>query len=315
MPEPAIIVTGATGFIGSALVRRLSADGATVVALTRDANRPAARRLAELDGVELREAASAAALNEVFTGLAARVVVHAAAPGVHPEDRHWSTLLDGAIGYTLALVEAAAERRVARILHLGSWSAYADPSDPDRPLSETDQLTRTNLYGACKASAELIAAAQAQALGIEFVSARLFNVFGPGEDERRLLPYVIRKLSAGEPVELTSGVQQRDFVFIDDAVEALVRLANARAPRHAVYNICSGASVPVRSLVEAACEAVSASPSLLRFGALPQRRDEPLRICGDPARMRAEFGWSPSVGPLEGVRRVVDQYTHKGASE
>jgi UDP-glucose 4-epimerase len=242
------------------------------------------------------------------------LVIHAAAPGTRPADRTWQTLTEGCIQYVHQLFDGLANQPSKRFVLLGSWSEYAPPAGSEGTLiAESHSLESGNLYGAHKAATYLIAQARAAQLGMEFVSARLFNIFGPGENRDRLVPYCVRQLRAGRPVELTSGEQKRDFVFIDDAVDAILRLAlRDAAPGAPVYNVCSGVGVPVKTLVLTAAEAAGGDPGLLKFGALPQRGDEPMEIAGNPRRLENLTGWTPQTPISTGIKRLVSHTLSTG---
>jgi UDP-glucose 4-epimerase len=304
MSDQRILVTGASGFIGRALVANLLGAGHSVIALNRSPSVPPSSDSARY---EERIADKPEDLAATLAGIGADIVIHAAAPGTRPADRTWQVLSEGCISYVHHLFDALAAQAPKRFVMLGSWSEYAPPTGPTGSLiNEAHPLVSGNIYGAHKAAAYLIAHARASQIGTVFVSARLFNIYGPGEHEARLIPYCVRQLAAGKPVELTSGEQKRDFVFVEDAVEAIVQLAlRSAAPEHPVYNVCSGTGVPVKMLVLAAAEAAGGDPGLLRFGALPQRSDEPMEITGDPQRLKDLTGWSPKTPISAGIQRLV----------
>lgn len=302
-----LVITGATGFIGRALLAAAQKNGLSVVGLTRS---PVA--LQEGKGA-LRTLAHPSHLGAALGDLGPLRIIHAAAPGTRLEDRSSEALTEGCVSYTLGLVEACARINVERFVNVSSWSAYADPPPETPVLSETSPLNRSNIYGAAKASAELMGSALAARHGTEFRTARLFNVYGPGEAEARLLPHVVSHLKRHATVALTPGLQERDFVFIDDAVEALLCMAYAdHVPDHA-YNIATGTPVSVRSMVERMCEILGAPADLLKFGAIPARPDEPPRVVGDPSRARSVLGWRARTGIDAGLRLFLSRYDSEGA--
>lgn len=293
-----LVITGATGFIGGALGRAALSRGLNVIGLTRS-------RLhcdAPFTTLTLTDPAD---LGSVLRGVGPVRVIHAASPGTRPEERSSTTLVEGCVTYTLALVEACAGIAVERIVNVSSWSAYADPAPANPVLSEDAPLNRTNLYGAAKASAELMGSALAAKHGLEFHTARLFNVYGPGEARARLLPHVMSHLTRGERVALTPGMQERDFVFIDDVADALISLAVADALPSDVYNVASGRPVSVRALVEQACALMNAPASLLDFGALPGRPDEPVQVLGDTRRIKDDLGWTAKTDIETGLKHFL----------
>lgn len=307
-----ILLTGGTGFIGKAVSSHLLSSGHAVLAVTRDDRSPSARTLAE-NGAELLVVAEPEAFADTLAGLPISHVLHAAAPGIKPEDRTWSRLNQGCTVYTLSLLEALQDHNIDRFLNVGSWSEYAPPVNEAEAIAETFPLESRNLYGAAKAGAFLSAQAFAEQKNIPFVSTRLFNVYGPGEADSRLIPYVITKLIAGETVDLTPGLQERDFVFVEDVAEALIRLLLTPGQiKNSVYNICSGAGTSVRDMVYTAARALKADESLLKFGARPYRPDEPLRVTGNPSRLKYELDWVAQTPVETGVIALVNDLLKRG---
>jgi len=299
----AALVTGGTGFIGAALVRRLVANGTRVACLVREdsprrARLPAgARALALADG-------SRAGLERALAGESFDVVFHLAASGVSPDARDPEGLVAGNVALTCSLIAALAERPPRRFIHIGSCSEYAPIEAPAR-LDEDHPLDPPSLYGAAKASAWLCGRTLAARLGVPLVALRLFGVYGPGEAPSRLVPYLLSRLRAGEVPALTGGEQVRDFSFIADVVDALVLAAGAPGLESGrAYNVCTGVPVRVREVVELVARLIGQGGDL-GLGRRPYRDDEPMWIVGDPARFAAATGHAPRVPLAEGLRTTA----------
>jgi nucleoside-diphosphate-sugar epimerase len=296
----AALVTGASGFIGRALVARLRAEGRRVIAAGRAQSAlPEAER-------QLRLAAPAPrAIREALAGERVELVFHCAAYGVNPADRDPAELLAANVAATGAWVEAAAALGARAFVHAGSCSEYGEPSER-RPIGEEHALAAADLYGASKAAGGLWGAARARALALPFVWVRLFGVYGPGEGPHRLLPYLHLRLSAGERVELTPGEQMRDYLHVEDAAAGLAAAGEAAlAGKPGVYNLCSGRPVAIRAFAEAAARAIGAPPDRLAFGARDYRPGEPMWMVGSPARFAAATGFAPAIALEEGIARTL----------
>ena len=132
--------------------------------------------------------------------------------------------------------------------------------------------------------------------GISFVNLRLFGVFGIGEAPHRVVPYLIANLRGNQPVDLTPGKQIRDWLYIDDVVDALLAAAACAHLRDTdTFNICSGHGISVRELAEQVADAMKKPSDLLRFGARSYRTDEPMWIVGDNRRFVETTGWQPRI--------------------
>ncbi len=165
---------------------------------------------------------------------------------------------------------------IGRFVGIGTCFEY-DLSAGD--LSPETPLRPQTLYAAAKMSAYACLSNWLPAAGIEFAWCRLFYLHGPGEDERRFVPYLRACLSAGKGAALTSGNQIRDYIDVRDAASRIVDIALGL--QAGPFNICSGVPVTIRDLaLEIAAE--YGRPDLLNFGARPDNSFDPPRIVGIP---------------------------------
>jgi nucleoside-diphosphate-sugar epimerase len=290
------LVTGASGFIGRALVAHLRGCGKRVVALGRPGSAlPLAERQIRLD------APSAAAIAEALHGEAVDVVFHCAAYGVRPQDRDPMQMFETNVIGTSAWVEAAASMGVGAFIYAGSCSEYGPVAKAER-VRENRPLDARDLYGASKAAAGQWGLALARSLGLPFQWVRLFGVFGPGEAPHRILPYVYNRLSRGERVDLTSGLQWRDLLHVEDAARGLLRAAEiALEGRLGPFNLCTGEPVTVRAMAEEVARQMAAPLELLDFGARAARADEQMWMVGDGSLFAHAGGFRHSIGLSDGV--------------
>jgi nucleoside-diphosphate-sugar epimerase len=292
-----VLVTGATGFLGGALVHSLKSLGAEIHALAR---------AAQLSGTKVLTVSSYSP-EEVYATLAGTsidVVFHLGAYGVKPDERDHELLLRGNVEVTAAIVQALAPSR-PRMIFAGSCAEYAPGVAPQR-MDESHALAPLSVYGAAKAAAHLCGCAMARQLGIEFVTLRPFGIYGPGEARHRLIPYLARALAAGETPNLTPGEQARDWIYVDDAVEAFVRAALVELSPYSAYNVCSGVPVSVAEVARMVARTLGKEDSDLGLGRTSYRPDEPRWVVGDPKRFFDATGWTPKVELGEGIRRTVE---------
>jgi nucleoside-diphosphate-sugar epimerase len=299
-----VLVTGATGFIGGALVRRLAHEGARVICPVRPSS-PKVGALRALPGVAVVEVPleDRAALRSALSPFHAEIVMNLASYGVRRQDRDPSAMLSGNAEIVANLLAVAAPWRVQRFIHAGSCSEYGHVGPA--PVREDAPLAPTSLYGAAKAAATLYGTALAASLGVPFATLRLFGCFGPGEERNRLVPYLVDRLRREETCLLTPGDQVRDLTYIDDIVDAFLVAADADLGRGGIYHGCSGRGHSVRELGELVADLMGKPRTLLRWGALPHRDDEPRILVGDPGKLMQATGWTPRVNLMEGIRRTI----------
>ena len=281
------LVTGAAGFVGSWLVRDLSAHGFEVIAADRSSGDVT-------DPHAMRQLLSKARPTHVF---------HLA--GIR--DGQLDELLRINVCGTVNVLEAVAEDApAARVLIVGSTAQYGEttrePVDEDHPLQP-----RTD-YGVAKAAQELGAAALAVRRGLRLTRVRLFNLLGPGEPTSVVASAIAARIAGIEagttrpPLRTGDLDTRRDFVDVRDAVRAL-RLAATRGDPGAVYNVCSGKATPIRTLVE---ELLAVAGLDVPVDSTPEPAVLNVRgHAGSFERLRAATGWEPQRSLRDSLADVL----------
>jgi len=300
-----VLVTGATGFIGTHLVRRLLSDGAEVHAIRRE---PAGTTRLPADGIAWHRAdvLDIASLESAVAKANPQIVFHLAAYGTvgtqKDHDVAYRTNVEGSLNLWHAL-----EPISCRVVHAGSCGEYGRARGQ---VSETTACEPTWFYPATKNASVVLLSTLARESGRELVTLRPFSPFGEADDTTRVIPHVIASLLAGETVRLTAGEQLRDFSHVENHVEAFL-LAGAGALRSngAIYNIGSGNCVPLRSVVEVIADAIGGDAAeRLQFGAIPYRDTEVWEMCGDITAAKNDLGYQPTISLTEGIARTVNWY-------
>jgi nucleoside-diphosphate-sugar epimerase len=295
-----ILVTGAGGFVGAAVVKAAVAAGHEVVALVRnDTSRLTS--IADRISMQRVDLADTTAVAALLHSAKPAIVIHSAWEGVGGALRSGDIQLDN-IRTTVALADAAIAAGARKFVGIGSQAEYGRY---DRKIVETDLPQPTMLYGAAKLAACHLAAQRCREAGMAFAWLRLFSVYGAGDNSNWLIPSAAVALVRGKPPLCTAGTQKWDYLHIDDVADGV--LAAATSDRATgVFNLSSGNPVAVRQIVETLRD--FAAPELeLNFGAIPFGPDQIMHLDGDNGRLRAATGWSPRVPLAEGLRQVVDE--------
>jgi len=187
-------------------------------------------------------------------------------------------------------------------VHAGSALEYCNVAGD---LSEDGPTNPTTFYGKTKLEGTR-AVAGSEALGVRGVAARLFTVYGPGEHAGRLLPSLIASAHSGEALELTAGTQQRDFTYVQDVAEGLLKLGTTTAIPGGIVNLASGRLTSVRAFAETAARLLTIPQTNLKFGAIPTRMEEMSHCPVSIVRLRRTTGFVPSTGIEEGIRRTLE---------
>jgi nucleoside-diphosphate-sugar epimerase len=189
-----------------------------------------------------------------------------------------------------------------RIIHVGSALEYGNAGGDLRENSHCDPTT---IYGRSKLAGTQSLSRSCKELGISGVTARLFTVYGPGEEGSRLLPTLIASIAEDQPIELTDGLHTRDFTYVEDVAEALLRLGLAGAVPGEVVNVATGKLTRVREFVSTAASILGLPERRLAFGALPTRPEEMKHEAVNIQRLKELTGWAPPTGIGEGVRKTL----------
>jgi nucleoside-diphosphate-sugar epimerase len=271
---PLILLTGATGFVGRQVLRALAERGCRVRVVVRDRKQAS---VADSAGIEtVVSSPDIFAEDEGWWRQACRsvdTVIHAAwyaEPGLYLQSPKNRECLAG----TMRLAQAAIAARVRRFVGIGTCFEY------DLSLGRLGveaPLKPTTPYAQAKVEAFTALSKLLPAQGLEFAWCRLFYLYGEGEDERRLVPYLRARLKAGEPAELSGGTQIRDFLDVREAGRMIAEVA--LGPVQGPVNICSGQGVTVRVLAERIADEYGRR-DLLRFGARPDNLVDPPVVIG-----------------------------------
>jgi nucleoside-diphosphate-sugar epimerase len=294
-PARRLLVTGAAGFVGRHVLGQLSASDWDIHAVSRGPA-DAESSLATWHACDLRDSAQAERLIDRVRPTHVLSLAWNAEHGQYwtaPDNDEWA---DG----TIALARALARHGGQRLVGAGTCAEY-DWTALDGPCHEERTPARPHTrYGRAKLRAAQAIAEIGRESDLSTAWGRLFFLYGPGEDPRRLVPDVSRTLRAGERASVTEGKQIRDFLHVTDAARAFVTLLASEIT--GAVNIGSGVGVSLRQVVEI-IERTSGRTHAVDFGAIPMRADEPPSIVADITRLRST-GWRQQVSLEQGLANL-----------
>jgi len=306
-----VLVTGAAGFIGSTLCERLLDEGRSVVGLDnfdpfypeshKHANLAAASGSARfaLVRADLRDAA---AVRAIFASDRVDAIVHLAAlAGVRPSFERPAEYADVNVRGTAVLFEAAVRAGGPRVVFASSSSVYGER--PDGPFRETDPVERpVSPYAATKRAGELLAHTFHHGCGLSMTCARIFTAYGPRQRPDLAIRKFAERLLAGKTLPVFGdGSSQRDFTYIDDLVEGLVRAVD-RDLGFAILNFAGGRTVTVLEVVAALERELGITAEI---DWQPEQTGDVHRTWGDISAARDALGYSPKIGFDDGIRRTA----------
>lgn len=297
-----LLLTGAAGFVGAHLLARLVRGGEHEVAVVLRNRNPPWRIAHLLDRVEViaGDVGRPAELAGSVQGFAPDVIVHLAWGSVATRDRDPLAQVTET-RRTLDLVELAHASGVRHFVGLGSQAEYGpcasriDEQTPARPVTA---------YGVAKLCAGLLSQQACAALGLRCAWIRLFSAYGPMDAPTTLISSVCQALLAGSRPALTLGAQQWDYLYVEDAAEAILRVAEA-STAVGTYNLGSGRTVTIRDVVERVRDLVSPGAPL-GFGEVPYHPDSIHHLEAGIERLQRDTGWQPTTDLETGLRRTVE---------
>jgi len=302
------VVTGGAGFIGSHIADALTRNGLRVRVID-DLSTGHRENLEEITGdVEFTEGSVAdeQLLKKVLAG--AELVFHEAAiPSVprsveHPRQSHVASV-DG----TFSLLLAARDQKVRRVVYAASSSAYGD--QPTLPKKEEMLPDPLSPYAVAKLVGEYYCQVFARVYGLETISLRYFNVFGPRQDPGSQYSGVVSRFISGllnnqQPVIYGDGEQSRDFTYIDNVIDANLKAASVTRGFGSVVNVANGERITLNQLLEE-LKAIVGKPEV-KADYHEARVGDVRHSLADISRARELLGYQPLVGLREGLQRTID---------
>ena len=296
-----VLVTGATGFIGSHLAKCLVKEGAEVHALVRSSS--SFWRLREIQeelSLHVVDLSDQISVNNACQEINPEIVYHLAAYGVHYQQQDIKQALDTNVVGTVNLIRGLRETACQKFVHTSTFAEYGHK---DHPIRETDSLEPSGIYASAKAAASLIAPAIAEQCGISLLVMRLFTVYGPFEREDKFVPYIILSLLNGKVPELTTCRQVRDYIYVEDVVEAYLEAADISIDEPLTLNIGSGIPITLRDLAQNISKFFNNAKVL--FDAIPHRKKDIWQAYADITKAREVLGWQAKTPLEEGLLNTI----------
>jgi nucleoside-diphosphate-sugar epimerase len=302
------LVFGASGFIGRWIARGLTQAGAHVVAVVRD---PAAASAVFADYAVKADTIwcdleDRSAIAPLVRRVRPSVTFNLAGYGVDRTEQDPDRARRINADLPAALLEALEGIpdpgwQGYHLVHTGSALEYGNAGGH---LAEASRAEPTTTYGITKLAGTRQVECCDAATGVRAVTARLFTVYGPGEHHGRLLPVLLAAQAGSGAIPLSEGLQRRDFTYVGDVMEGLLRLGVSAGPPGWTVNLATGNLASVRDFVEVAAQVLHIDGNRLHFGDLPTRPDEIEHLDVTVQRLRELLGWVPSTTVASGIRQT-----------
>lgn len=292
------LVTGAAGFIGSRIMRRLIANGEEVHILIRKGT-----KLWRIEGMldrvicHLSDLSDAGELTKIVDKVKPRVIYHLATYGAYPYQNEPDKIIHTNILGTWNLLKASAHIDCELFVNTGSSSEYGFK---ELPMKEADLLEPASYYAVTKSSQTLLCFHIAREEKRPIVTLRPFSVYGPYEEPTRFIPTLMKALHFKEKMNLVSPKISRDHIYVEDVVDICLMVDQLKQFAGEIFNVGTGIQSSIKDVVEAAVR-VTGETADFKWGEMKPRTWDTHHWVADISKARQSLNWSPKVSLEKGL--------------
>ena len=298
-----VVITGATGFIGSSLCKLFLSKGHSVTILSR--NNSNYSRIDKIKNID----------NFVYGSLLEKktidfliikkpdIFIHCAWMGVGGADRNEVYQIRNNLLLTMDSVELAYKTNCKHWIGLGSQAEYGNQN---KILAEDAITIPTTLYGKAKLSSGITALGMCDAYKIKGTWARVFSTYGPGDSSKWFIPYIVGEFKENRTPQLTKCEQIWDYLYVEDAANAIYAIAKESC--QGVYNLGSGDGLKLKYVVELIKTELK-SQLTPNYGAIDYRDDQVMHLQANISKLQKNAKWQPKISIEEGIKNVINYNT------
>ena len=296
-----IFLTGATGFIGKHVFKRLYREGHTILLVSRDAKpnifglKSFPKRVRVIRG-DLQSMQKWESKVKKFRPDA---LIHLAWEGL-PQANIELSIKN--IEYSLRLFAFAAQNGIKHIIGVGTQWEYGDRKGVAR---EDDALRPFNPLAAAKISLQYFGEALAKEKNTKFSWLRLFSVYGPGQRSGALIPSVVRSLAAGATPQIKSLDAKNDFIYVEDVARAITLVLRKQKPQMGIYNVASGKLTSIHEIMR---EMYKIFGKKMDTNLKSHGKSHVPGLIGDISKIKKEIGWKPQISTRAGIVETVSYF-------
>lgn len=299
------LITGASGFIGSVLARKLVQKGDNVHLILRtEARTWRIDDLLDRTTIHTSDLSSLPELTRILKRVNPDIIYHLATNGAYSSQDNANQIIQTNILGTWNLLQASKDINYQLFVNTGSSSEYGSK---DFAMRETDLLEPSSYYAVTKSAQTLLCSHIAKQEQKPIVTIRPFSVYGPYEEPTRLFPTLIKSLSEHLPMNLVSPNTARDYIYVDDVVEAYLKIPLLKKNPGEYFNIGSGIQYTIKELVDLAVESTGQNTEF-RWGKMKARSWDTNNWVADNSKARQLLKWVPRTDLKTGIKLTWDWY-------
>ncbi|MDD2576909.1 MAG: NAD(P)-dependent oxidoreductase [Bacteroidales bacterium] len=302
-----ILITGATGFLGSNIAKSLIDSGYEIIATYRDTS--TFEKIEDYkDRINWIKSESDSIINTIRKSKT-DILIHTAWSGIDAESRNnWDIQLKN-FSYSKKLIEDSIDAGIKKIIVLGSQAEYGIKGFK---VTEETMPEPIDAYGAVKLTLLYFFKQLCEKEKIEWYWVRVFSVFGRNENPSWLIPNVISHLQNGEKILLTEGEQEYNYLYVEDFLDKIKRIVEETQNLSGIYNICNENTVQLKKILTTLSNIMGVSEHLLEFGTLPYREGQNMIISGSCKKFRETFHFDkPDLELKDALQKTIEIYTNR----
>lgn len=275
-----VFITGATGFVGKSIVTRFkNINELVVIPLKRDLQFQNSRQQDEAEPI----------------------LINCAWAGVLGADRDSKVQIEN-IKYTKRLAKFIIKNNIKNVIAFGSQAEYGNI---DKITKEDSPLNPITLYGKIKIECHKLLLELLEPHGITVTWLRLYDPYGPGDNPKWFLPYVINCALTETSPRLTECTQLWDYIYIDDLIDLTLSIVKNKPLKSNVYNASSAKPISLMSVTKKVFEIAKPKIARPKFGAISFREGQQFYVCGSNDKANKDFNWSPVTSIEEGIKSTI----------
>lgn len=294
LKDKRILVTGGKGYLGSFLVEALEKEGANVFILTT--------KKTLKDNEYCVDISDAEKVREVFQIIQPEIVYHLAANIDRNRDfSNYNKMAKINVEGTFNILEVLKDIEYSNFIFTSSSEVYGNN---ESPFHEELNLMPASPYSLTKVQGEALIKTFSTVYNKNYTIMRLFNFFGKNMSEDFFIPQMIGTLKRNEDFKMTKGEQKRDFMFIDDVIQALLLAGKNKSAYRDTFNVCSGTGTFLKNIAHAVTTKIESKGTVL-FGAIPYRNNEIWEMIGDNGKIKKKLGFTLITDLEQGIERCI----------
>ena len=306
IPTP-ILITGAKGFIGSNLLRRLICKGyeTNIIVRTKD-NCWRIEDILNKTNIFFEDLTNFKLINKIINKLKPKTIFHLAAYGAYEYQNEIEKIKKVNLDATINLINTCTEQGFNTFINTGSNSEYGLKKNP---MKETDVLTPNSYYAVFKAASTLFCQYESISKKLPIISIRPFHVYGPYEEKTRLIPNLISSILFNRCPPLSNPENVRDMVYIEDAVNFYLSLTNENVDYGSIFNLGTGTQHSLKEIVDTTL-ALTESKIKITWNSMPSRKWDQIIWQADMSNTNKILGWTPENSLKTGLSKTIEWHKH-----